>query len=226
MLLEFKNVSAAGLPPFDSGLDGVTFSLAAGELALVRLEEHIPNIPLGDAAQGMIELDEGEVHYEGENWEHMKARRVSQHRSRIGRVFEQPGWISNIDVDENVILAQLTHTHRSEEELRAEADRLAKEFELDEVPHGRAIMVPRAILRRSQWVRAFMGDPKLIILERPTREMPDYWTDILVKKVNACRARGTAFLWISDEAYEWGLAALNPSLKFMMRGTKMEPVET
>jgi len=225
MLLQFKNVSVAGQPPFDSGLEGVTFSLAAGELALVRLEEHIPNIPLGDAAQGMIELDEGEVRYDGENWAHMKAPQVSLHRSRIGRVFEQPGWISNIDVDENIILAQLTHTHRGEVEIREEAARIAKEFQLEELPHARALMVPRAALRRAQWVRAFMGDPKLVILERPTREMPDYWSDVLVKKVNESRARGTAFLWITDEAYEWGLADMNPSLKFVMRGTKMERVE-
>ncbi len=226
MLLEFKNVSVALQPPFDAGLDGVSFALDAGQLALVRLEEHVPHIPLGDAAQGLIDLDAGDVRYEGVNWVHMKPGEVSQHRSRMGRVFERPGWISNLDIDENVILAQLSHTHRREQELREEGARLAADFQVDELPRVRAIMVPRAVLRRCQWVRAFMGQPKCIILERPTREMADSWTEVLVKKVNEYRAQGTAFLWITDEAYEWDLPALNPSLKFMMQGTKMERVET
>jgi hypothetical protein len=67
-----------------------------------------------------------------------------------------------------------------------------------------------------------MGQPLLIILERPTREMPDLWTDVLLKKVGECRARGTAFIWLTDEAYEWSHAGMNPSLKFEMRGMKME----
>ena len=56
--------------------------------------------------------------------------------------------------------------------------------------------------------------------------MADLWTDVLLKKVNEYRAKGTAFLWITDEPHEWDLPALNPSLKFAMQGTKMEQVET
>ncbi|MFH0907731.1 MAG: hypothetical protein V1929_03085 [bacterium] len=226
MLLEFKNVSVALQPPFDTGLDGVTFVLGEGELALVRLEEHVPHIPLGDAVQGLIDLNDGEVRYEGVSWVHMKADEVILHRSRMGRVFERPGWISNLDVDENVALAQLSHTHRREQDVLEEARRLAADFQIDELPHVRAIMVPRATLRRAQWVRAFMGQPKCIILERPTREMPDLWAEVLLKKVNEYRAKGTAFLWITDEPHEWSLPALNPSLKFAMQGTKMEGVES
>ena len=183
----------------------------------------MPHIPLADAAQGLIELKDGEVFYEATDWNHMKADEVSRHRSRMGRVFESYGWISNLDVDENITLAQRSHTQRSEAEIQEEARRLALDFQIDEIPRVRPIMVARAVLRRAQWVRAFMGQPKLIILERPAREMPNPYSDLLLKKVEVFRLQGTAFLWLTDSMYEWNHPGMNASLKFEVRGMKMEP---
>ncbi len=225
MLLEFKNVSIDLAPPFDAGIADVSFALEPGELALVRLEEHVPHLPIGDAAQGLVELKQGEVLFDGKNWSRTKAAEVSHLRSQMGRVFEWYGWISNLDVDENILLAQRTHTTRSDQELIEEAARLAADFKLEAIPHSRPVMIPRGVLRRCQWIRAFMGQPKLIILERPTRELPDLWSDVLVAKVNEFRRRGTAFLWLTEEPHEWNLPAVNASLKFEMHGTKMQRVE-
>ena len=150
----------------------VTSTLNAADLMLVRVEEGLTRLPFVDVAQGLVEPESGRVMFLGEDWCAMPAGRSAERRGKIGRVFESHAWISNLDVDENVTLAQRHHTLRPEGEIAAEADALAAQFGLRELPHVRPAVVRRADLRRAEWVRAFLGEPRLIILENPTRDVP------------------------------------------------------
>jgi ABC-type ATPase involved in cell division len=223
-VLEFHNVAVEPQPPYDAGLEQTTFSLGPGELALVRVDEGAPHTPLGDVAQGLVGLSDGKVLFEGRNWSGLNGDELVAARARTGRVFEGAGWVSNLDVDENIQLAQMCHTQRTPDEIQADIMELAKAFEMDELPRIRPAVTPRTVLRRAQWVRAFLSQPMMLVLERPTREMPDAWSDVLLKQVRASRARGAAVLWITDERYEWTHDGIKPTLKFEIHGPKMVPV--
>ena len=223
-ILEFQGIAVKQQQPYDVGLDDVSLTLRPGELALVRVDEGYSCTPLADIAQGLLAAEDGLVRFAGKDWRDLGPDEANRLRAVMGRVFERYGWISNLDVDENVTLEQRNHTTRSDAEILDEAQALARDLKMDGLPAGRPGTVQRQVLRRAEWVRALLGQPQLILLERPTRDMDDEWTGILAARVNACRQQGAAVVWLTDEEPEWRNAAINPTLKFRMRGSKMAPV--
>jgi phospholipid/cholesterol/gamma-HCH transport system ATP-binding protein len=225
IILAFENVTLAAQPPYEVGLDGVSFSLKAADLMLVRIEEGLARTPFADVAQGLVEPDSGRVAFLGEDWHVMPPHRSSECRGKIGRVFDSHAWISNLDVDENVALAQRSLTVRPESEIAAEAGALAAQFGLGELPHVRPAVVRRADLRRAEWVRAFIGEPRLVILENPTKDVSADALPGLVGAVKAARGRGAAVIWMTDDARALSRVAAESTRRFEFRGAALVPWE-
>jgi len=221
VILAFEGVTIAARPPFDEGLAAVSFSLTAGELMLVRTEPYRPSLPLADAAEGLIEPDGGRVLFLGEDWKTTAPERQSARRGRIGRVFGGRGWISNLDVDENITLAQRHHTPRPLEQIERDADALVRQFGLPELPRMRPALMKPADLRRAEWARAFLGEPLLVILEQPARDVFGDAVGALVSAVGAARARGVAVLWLTGDERVWAQAAAAATQRFEMRGAEL-----
>ena len=123
-----------------------------------------------------------------------------QQRETIGQVFQsthRAQWITNLDVDENIYLAEQMTGRISQPDLIAAADKLAKAFGLEEIPDLRESKVSRDRLMRAQWVRAFLPKPlRLLILECPTFGVPTDAVRLLLKQIQRVREKGTAVIWI------------------------------
>lgn len=198
-VLEFRDVHVEARHPYDVGLAGANFSLAPGELLLVEVEKGQGRNPLADAAAGLAEPERGEVLFRGISWAGMSAGESAEKRGTVGRVFEPGGWVSNLNIDENVTLSQRHHTLRPLEEIAAEADRRARGFGLPGLSAIRPAAAKRPERRAAEWVRAFLGEPALIILEHP---MNDAYTSLLPalgEAVEAARKRGAAVLWLTHD---------------------------
>ena len=198
-MLEFREVVLEARHPYDVGLDRASFSLAAGEVLIVGVERGHGRTPFPDAAEGLAEPERGEVLFRGASWAGMSAGDSAGKRGTIGRVFETGGWVSNLNIDENVTLSQRHHTLRPLEEIAGEADRLARGFGLPGLSPIRPAAAKRPERRAAEWVRAFLGEPALIILEHP---MNDAYTSLLPAlgaAVEAARIRGAAVLWLTHE---------------------------
>ena len=225
IILSFENVTLPPHPPYEAGLAGVSFSLNAAELMLVRVEQGLSRLAFADAAQGLVEPDSGRVMFLGEDWRSMPPNRAAERRGSIGRVFEAHGWISNLDVDENITLAQRHHTSRPEGEIVAEASALAAQFGLAELPRVRPAVVRHADLRRAEWVRAFAGSPRLILLENPTKDASGNALPSLVSAVKAARGRGAAVIWIADDERVLSKVGPDATCRFEFRGDGLVPWE-
>lgn len=223
-LLEFRGVSAPAEAPYDVGLRDVSFALRSGDLALVRLEHGHPVTPLADLATGLLDPAAGEVLVAGRAWTARSADEAAAQRGRLGRVFERYGWLSNLDVDENVTLAQRYHRNRDPADALAEAQRIAAALGLPGLPAGRPAAVPRQELRRAEWVRALMGDPLLVLLERPGRELPAAWLDGLVAEIQRRREAGLAVVWTEEADSDLDAASLRPTLNFAFAHGNMKPL--
>jgi len=220
-ILEFDCVSLRKVAHGQAEMHGVSFRLMPGDLARVQLEPGNEQLPLADAAEGLIEPDEGSVAFMGERWPEMTPDRELALRARIGRVFYGHGWISNLNVLENLILAQRHHTSRPDPEIMAEAQDLARSFGLREVPAGRPALVLQRDLRRAEWIRAFLGQPALILLERPMFGVAMEHRPKLIRAVEDGRTRGAAVLWIHDDNATVPELSLQNCLQFRMRGDTM-----
>ncbi|HEX8912750.1 MAG TPA: hypothetical protein VF796_10360 [Humisphaera sp.] len=220
-ILSLQNVSVEASPAYDVGLADVSLTLRAGELALVRLERDNVRLPLADVAAGLTDADAGVARFKGEDWAAMGPAASCRARARIGRVFAGPNWVSNLDVDENVVLAQRHHTRRPDEELLAEAEQIARSLGLPGLPRGRPAVVGRRDLARAAIVRALMGGPDLLLLERPEFGVyPEIMTP-LVAALDAARARGAAVVWTTNNPDVWSDTAVRPTWRAVVSGTKL-----
>jgi len=221
-ILSFREVSVAVPPPYEFGLEDVNLVLKGGELALVTLERGYGHSPLADIAQGLIVPDRGGVYFMGKNWKEMRPGAAAAARHRIGRVFQGGGWISNLNVDENITLSQRHHTNLPSEEIYREAEKLGVFFGLKNLPHSRPAHVGRSLLRRSGWVRAFLGNPELILLEDPLKDAYTEVLHYLMKGIAGSLSRGCAVLWITSDFRILDQSQLAPFKTYQMKGARLE----
>lgn len=220
-VVRLDRVDADGGEDYDVGLSGVSFTLRAGELALALLEQGAQDHPLDDVICGFVPLAGGALDIFGGTWSAWSPDLQARARWRIGRVFARQSWLSNLDVDENVTLAERHHTRRAEAEIVDEAQRLAALAGLERLPHTRPPVTDREELRRAEWVRAALGSPWLMLLERPGKDLAPGWMDHLKPLIRAARARGTAVLWLCEDEVEWSDDSLTPTLKLRAEGNTL-----
>ncbi len=224
-VLALAGVQVTVAPPYDTGLSGVDLVVRRGELVLIRLEEGVWNHPLADLLSGLAVPEAGEVRIFGASWSGLSPDIQALYRWKIGRVFERNGWVSNLDVDENITLSERHHTRRPVAEIEAEMRHLASVAGLEGIPPGRPAVVSREVLQRCEWVRAMMGQPWLVLLERPGQDLSPGWRAGCGRLVAEARARGAAVIWWCEDDAEWNDKSLNPTLKLRAEGNTLR-VET
>jgi len=224
-ILSFEDVTIESGPLHETGMWNISFALQPGELLLVRVEPEHARLPLADAAVGVAVPTQGRVAFLGEDWQAMSADHAAAQRGRTGRVFDDGGWVNNLNVDENIVLAQRHHTARSEEEILDEALDLARLFGLPGLPRGRPGSTRRLDLQKAACVRAFLGHPQLVLLERPTRGVYADLIAPLVNVVQAARRRGAAVLWTTDDQQVWSNRGLRATTRAKMFGSQLHLME-
>ncbi|MCX7010840.1 MAG: hypothetical protein NTY53_26975 [Kiritimatiellaeota bacterium] len=197
-ILRFENVNLTAQPPYALDVMELSLELDAGELGLVLTGFHTEGLPLADLASGLVAPDSGVVRFQDDDWQARHPDTAAATRGSIGRVFDKRGWISNLDVDENITLAQRHHTTRPVAEIEAEALALAKQFGFEDLPRVRPALLRPGELRRAAWIRALMGTPTLVLLEHPLRDLPANSAPPLAAALQAAGTRGAAALWIAE----------------------------
>lgn len=176
----------------------LSLDLAPGTLALVEAPDPAWFPALGDLVCGLVAPAAGAIEFEGRPWSGAAPGEQAAMRARIGRVFSGAAWISNLDVDENVILAQLYHTDRPGADLRAAAEELARRFGLAGIPAGRPAFANPRDLQAAQWVRAWLGRPALFVLEAPEAAVPARSAGLFRAALREALAAGAAAVWIAE----------------------------
>lgn len=221
-ILEFRSVTLARVAPYDAGVASASLAVAPGAIVRIDLDHGQTWTPIGDLAMGVVDPDAGEVLFDGAAWSARPADAAASARARIGRVFDQQGWLSNLDVDENVTLPLRYHRGVDLAESSRVAHALAESLGMPGLPPGRPASVARQELRRAQWVRALLADPALLILDRPLKDLPSAMGAPLRREIEARVARGLAVLWLDERADALGLT---PTLHFRFRDGNMTRVE-
>jgi len=221
-ILKFSNATVASDAHYETGLSDVSFQLDPGDLLLVRIERENERLPIADASEGLVPLERGAVSFIGDDWESLATDQAAAQRGKIGRLFEDEGWISDLDVTENILLAQLHHTSRSEGEIMDEALNLARVFGLPGLPRERPGNVRRWDLRKAACIRAFLGRPTLIILEQPVRGVYADFITPLLNAVQSARRRSAAVLWTITDPQIWKHVARHATGRARMHGAALQ----
>ena len=219
--LEFDDVIFRAGHLYDSSVSEITFALESGDLGIVLLEKERISLPLADLAVGIVEPDEGRVKLCGSDWLAMTSEVAAENRGHIGRMFEGNPWIDYIEVSENIMLGQLYHTQRPIAEITREAAELSRIFDLPGLPLNLPSTIRGKDLARAACVRAFIGKPNLLILERPTAGVYPELLPPLLNMLIAARNRGAAVLWLTDNIKVWDNPGIRATLRGRMHGARM-----
>ncbi len=183
--------------------DAVPFSLTleAGELALVGVNDAEVAGLLADCCCGLARAASGEVRLMGHALGALPAAALADLQARVGRVPGSGGWLPHLGTAENVLLPLLYHTPAEPAPLREAAARLARDFGLPGLPLARPRRLPPLDLLRAACVRAFLGQPLLLLLEIGLDEPPPpELMPPLLRAIGEARRRGAACLWLTGSA--------------------------
>lgn len=199
--------------------------LDPGGLALIRLREPRISSLLADAACGLTDIAAGTLSFLGRDWRQPSLNEAAWLRGRIGRVFGGANWIGYLPVAESMILAHRYHRRGARDELLEQAGELCREFQLPGVPVDRPNALGRADLMRASCARAFLGSPRLVILEQPMRDLPADMLGPLVSAVGRARRQGGAVIWFASERAVWSHPALLAGQRYSAVGGRLTVVE-
>ncbi len=218
-VLEIDGVEASLGPGLRVG--PVSFAMAPGSFELMDAGDRRQAAAFSDLCSGLISPTAGTVRFLGYDWADLPHDYANALRGRIGRVFAGSAWMPHLSLMDNILVQQRHHTRRAEDDLLAEASALAREFGLPGIPLSppdEATALDRA---RAALVRAFIGNPALILLEHP---LQGRFVDLLERLVNVignARRRGAAVLWLTLTPTIWAMRGLPTSGRVRLSGTRL-----
>jgi ABC-type ATPase involved in cell division len=224
IVLELEQVTFRSRSEGGIRLRRAELRLRAGGLVMVQLEPATRTREITSMIQGLTRPAEGRVLFCGEDWLGQDYDRHFTMRSRIGRVFDGQAWIENLNVDENVTLA-CRHHGQSISSIQEQIDYWTHELGIDSLSRGRPAFVEPSSLQIHQWIRAFLGNPKLILLERPMQFLSVQWLPKLIRAIDQLRARGAAVVWFAGASEVTSATPAEPFRRFILRDEKLKPVE-
>ena len=196
----------------------VNMTLHASELALLHVEPLQRASTFADACSGLVVPAQGHVSFLNQDWARLPSDLANALRGHIGRVFARDTWLSHLSLLDNVVLHQLHHTRRSFAEWREEAVQLAKHFGLPGFPTGGPGDLMPEDLQRVACVRAFLGNPALLLLEEPTFGVYPELLVPLIHAIRRARRRGSAVLWLTAAAVVWHDPSIPATARYRLVG--------
>ncbi|WP_089722093.1 hypothetical protein [Candidatus Entotheonella palauensis] len=201
-------------------------TLRPSELTMIHVERLQRAASFADACSGLTPLVAGRVTFLNQEWTKLPNEMANALRGQIGRVFSltNGGWLQHLSLLDNVVLRPAHHTDHRFAELRDEAVHLAKMFDLPGFPAGAPRDMIPVDLQRAACIRAFVGDPALILLEEPTAGgYPDMLVP-LIHVIRRARRWGSAVIWLTAEQAIWSDASIPVTARYRLAGQQLVEV--
>lgn len=220
-LIAMRDVSTPPADPYHSPVRRVTLEVEEGALVVIQVEPGHQNSPFSDLAQGILRPGTGTVEFRGRSWSSLTDYEVVEARGKMGRVFDEHAWISNIAMLDNILLASRYHSTDTDQMLIAEALQWCRRFGYKDIPRTRPSNVPLEQLKVCQWIRACMQSPRLLLLEHPERNVSSSAVNLLAEAVDDLRRTGAGVLWVTDRGIPPSAPDLSKPRIYTKRGDEL-----
>jgi len=174
----------------------LSLRLLPGEGLLIEIADAVSTAIFADLCMGLVPLQSGHVRFIGNDWQELPDEYTAALRGRIGRVFSTGAWVPFLGVETSILLPLIHHTRRDRGELQSEAVALAREFGLPGLPLDQPADVAAGDLDRAALVRAFLGEPVLVLVEdRPDVSLARI--PAVLNRIVTVRDRGGGIVWLA-----------------------------
>lgn len=220
---QILRLDGAALPTEPAGGATAPIDLAVVEGDLVLLEMGDPRraAAFADALMGLVPPLRGRVSFDGCDWQETPQVAADALRGRIGRAFRDDPWLPFLSVAENIILRPAHHTRTPPSGLLTEAVRLCRLLGLPGVPAGYPGEMTEDDLRRAGLARAFVGSPRLVVLEHPTERLGITILGPILRLARILRDEGSAILWFVFGERREGVAAIPATRRLRLIGNRL-----
>ena len=215
-VLELQNVTFGARTETSLCLRDTSFELRAAEMMTIRTHPSQSTRRFASMLQGLVPPDRGVVLFGGRDWAKQHMQTQFRMRAKTGRVFENQGWIANLNVRENLLLAKQHHAANLEE-IESQLGFWCDWFKLGKITRMRSSSVESSQLKIYQWIRAFLGPPTLLILERPMRAVSSKLLEGFLGSITHIRSLGTAIIWIDGDTIKQSQGVLPPDITLDLR---------
>lgn len=202
----------------------ITLTVMQDELVLIEISTAARIAALADVVCGCLAPREGRVAFLGRDWSNEPIEKADALRGRIGRLFGGEPWLPWMTVADSVLLAPLYHTRLPGAALRAHAARLARVFGLPGLPLGFPETLAQGDLARAALVRAFLGQPRLVVLEDPTGAVGTEILPPLLAEIRAVRDAGGAVVWLTHQPEVALDRSLPATQRWSLLGQRLVPL--
>nr|WP_294520966.1 ABC transporter ATP-binding protein [uncultured Rhodopila sp.] len=198
--------------------------LCEGDFAVIEVPGPRRGAVFADLCSGLAPLASGQVRFLGRDWSTAPREHADALRGHIGRLFHQPIRADTPDVAARVLLGRLHHTRIPEAALRMQAVGLAQRFGLPGLPAGPARLVSEPDLLRAACVRAFLGSPRLLILELPMAAQGEDLRSALLGAGAAARGQGAAVMWLAAPGPALRDPVVRPTHRLRLGDAGLSPI--
>ncbi len=209
-----------------SALPNVAFDLALmpGECALIETPDPAHATAFAELCSGMAALRSGEARFMGYDWTALDHDRAAALRGRIGRTHQRGSWIDTLGAHVNIMLAQLHHTRQPEAAIAQSAAELARQLGLPGLPLARPDRLSEGDLLRAGCVRAFLGEPRLLLLESAIGADRPELTAPVLDLLSRALDRGAAAVCFTRDPPFWLAQAFPVTHRMQLLDDGLKPV--
>lgn len=205
-------------------LRGIDLSVQAGEFLVIMGASGSGKSTLLYSISGMDRPTDGKVLLEGRELTSLDDAEMSKVRlTRMGFVFQQPHFLSNLDVRDNVLLPALKAAPKSGRRAAIErVDALLERFGIAHIARHGITQVSGGQLQRASICRALAGEPSVLFADEPTGALNSSMSGEVMDTITGVHRDGTTIVMVTHDP---GVAARGDRVIYLRDGQLVDTKE-
>lgn len=165
---------------------------------------------------GMDYVDSGEVLFDEKNLAALKEDELADlRRNRMGFVFQQPTFLKNLNLLDNIILPAVREKKLSRKEIVARGESLMDSVGISELGMREITQVSGGQLQRAGICRALINNPDVIFGDEPTGALNSASSREIMAILSDINRKGTTVILVTHDAK---VAAMTQRILFLNDG--------
>ena len=181
-------------------LHGVDLQVTEGEFLVIMGASGSGKSTLLYSISGMDRPTTGTVRLEGRDLTGLSDKEMSRVRlTRMGFVFQQAYFLSNLTIRDNVLLPALKADPRRADEAASRVDALLDRFGIGHVKQHGITEVSGGQLQRASICRALAGEPAIVFADEPTGALNSSMTTEVMDALSGVHAEGRTIVMVTHD---------------------------
>lgn len=148
---------------------------------------------------GLERIDEGEILFHGERFDHLPEEKLTPYRIKISYSFQSGALFDSINVFENIAYPLFEHTRFSYAQIK---DKVSEMLKLIDLP-GREEIMPSdlsgGMQKRVGMARAMILNPEVLLYDEPTAGLDPANTQNVVGLMQKLKEKGLASIFVTHD---------------------------